>query len=502
MKKAIIALVLAILLVLNACGGGGADNSGSDTVNGANSGNVPVPAAVEARTMVVSHIDGAAATMTRGTGPEVNAAAGARLGEGYTVATPVMSFCYIVLDQRSQVKIDEQSRISIDRATDRLLSIAVESGQILVDVQGQSPGHTIETRLGNVMFGVRGTLFVAGQGVGDGAFIVMLEGSGEVDGRPLKAGEIALITGGEAQEIRGWELEELNGFILQAILDNQDRVLAAGAVTADALDRLMMIRLPGEYIHETGHDAGNPYISLASFHNEFVFYWDGQLRNITGEFTVADGIVTCHPDVMSLQHPEFAALGIENFRFRYEGNALVFIEDFAMSRTEYGDVFERVSWETEPNSLPETAQITAPGVDDGTGGGGTGRRTPRPGPSGTGTGPGGSNTTSGPDDPGSGPGTPGSAETGGFLGRFSFHEGGTNHGAMFNITFNADGTGIFNWLALPNTHIDWSVAGDNRASISYQSIAEYMTIYGTLDGDTLTVIDPHFPDNIYVFIRD
>jgi hypothetical protein len=99
-------------------------------------------------------------------------------------------------------------------------------------------------------------------------------------------------------------------------------------------------------------------------------------------------------------------------------------------------------------------------------------------------------------------GTPVSAEAAGFLGRFSFVEDGVNHGAMFNLYFRADGTGIFNWLVLPNTHIDWSVVGENRISISYQSVSEYMTIYGTLDGDTLNVVDPYFPDNLYVFIRD
>jgi len=89
-----------------------------------------------------------------------------------------------------------------------------------------------------------------------------------------------------------------------------------------------------------------------------------------------------------------------------------------------------------------------------------------------------------------------------FLGKFLFHEGGVNYGASLNLYFQADGTGVFNWLALPNTHIDWLAVEESKISISYQSIVEYMTIYGTLDGDILTVVDPHFPDNLYIFIRD
>ena len=149
------------------------------------------------------------------------------------MTTEAASFGYILLDSASLVKMDEHSRISVDKATDRLLSIVVESGQILMDVQEQSPGHTLETSVGNAMMGIRGTLFVAGYGVGNEGFFVMLEGSGEIDGQRLEAGSIALVVDGNLQEIRPWALDELNDFILQAIEDHWERLIAAGIVTPE-----------------------------------------------------------------------------------------------------------------------------------------------------------------------------------------------------------------------------------------------------------------------------
>jgi len=226
MKKSFVVSLVGVMLLFAACGGN-VDNGGND---GNDAGSQD---AVEARTMTVYDTEGTGVQLIRAGGQETAARAGARLHEGYAMTTEAASFGTILLDGASFVRMDEHSRISVDKATDKLLSIAVESGQILVDVQEQDPGHTMETRAGNAVMGVRGTLFVAGHGVGSEAFFVMLEGSGEVDGQQLEAGSIALVADGSLQEIRPWELDELNDFTIQAIEDHRERLISVGIVTPE-----------------------------------------------------------------------------------------------------------------------------------------------------------------------------------------------------------------------------------------------------------------------------
>ncbi|MCL2663210.1 MAG: FecR domain-containing protein [Oscillospiraceae bacterium] len=206
-------LILLLTLMMVACGNG----------------------ELEARTMSILEIDGDTVNLTRA-GRESSASAGTRLNEGDALSSGVASFCNILLDARSHVKMDEQSNISIEKLTDNLLSIAVTRGQVLIDVQEQSPEHSTQTQVGNVVFGVRGTLFVAGLDNNRQVLIIMLEGSVETDdGRTLAQGTVANISDGveRVYDISPLVLEELDRFTLQAILDNWERVQNAGVVTPD-----------------------------------------------------------------------------------------------------------------------------------------------------------------------------------------------------------------------------------------------------------------------------
>ena len=229
--KATIMLLVGILLIgLTACGG--------------------VEDSPEARLMSIFRVDGENVEVSREEATTI-ALAGTRLHQGYGVATGNDSFCYIQLDAYSLVKMDLMSRISIDRATDRLLSITLESGQILVDVQNQDHEHELYVLRGNLAIGVRGTLFIVGEYSDGDAIVIMLEGVVYANGTVLRAGYVMRVLDGIELEfvIEPINIEELDGFALSAILDNWERVLEAGVVTVEDLDRFSFM-IEGEQIIE------------------------------------------------------------------------------------------------------------------------------------------------------------------------------------------------------------------------------------------------------------
>ena len=120
-------------------------------------------AILEARIMEIFSVDGPDVSLTRGMEATVTASAGARLHDGYGVSTGEDSICHIRLDADSLVRMDSRSHISVNRVTATTLSILVEDGQVLIDVQNQYPGHEVEVIVGNFAIGVRGTLFLRGK---------------------------------------------------------------------------------------------------------------------------------------------------------------------------------------------------------------------------------------------------------------------------------------------------------------------------------------------------
>jgi len=133
--------------------------------------------------------------------------------------------------------MDENSLITFDRVNELLLSVVVEHGQIFVDVQGQESGQSLETRIGNVAIGVRGTLFVAGWSYDDQVQITMLEGSVETDTMSLYAGSVTRIQDDVARVYELSDvLKELDEFILSTIWDYQERILEAEAITYETIN--------------------------------------------------------------------------------------------------------------------------------------------------------------------------------------------------------------------------------------------------------------------------
>ena len=194
----------------------------------------------DARIMEVFRVDGGAVRLTRGAQGATDAIAGMGIHEGYVVSTGLDSFCFIRLDADSLVKMDVSTDISVDRVTDSLLRISLDSGQVLVDIREQTPEHTLETRIGSTVISVSGTMFIAGVYPGGEAIIIVLDGAVYANDMPLEAGYTMWVYDGVTMDvdISPTVFAYLDGFQLQAFADNWEWLIDAGVMGGADLDEV------------------------------------------------------------------------------------------------------------------------------------------------------------------------------------------------------------------------------------------------------------------------
>ena len=203
---------------------------------------VTSPVFAQSRRISIYRLDGEQITFDRGTRAEMPARQGQRLSEGHGVATGSDSYAYFQFDTTSVVKMNEQSRVSVNRANANNISLAVESGSALVYVETQRQGQTLEVSIGNVMLGVRGTLFVIGRDSEDVITITMLDGSGIADDIPLHAGFVMRVyEDGDLKDhvISDIDIEVMDLFTLKAIRDYQELLFSTGLLSQDMLERVL-----------------------------------------------------------------------------------------------------------------------------------------------------------------------------------------------------------------------------------------------------------------------
>ena len=181
---------------------------------------------LDARIMSVFRVDGVAVSLQNLGGIRTDVRAGMGLHAGYALSTGFDSFCYISLDADSIVKMDVSTDVSIAQLTDRLLRINIDRGQVMVNLQNQSPEHELEAIIGNTVISVRGTLFIAGVYAGGEAIITVLDGSVYVNEVPLEAGYTMRVYDGLEMiyEIAPLLPDYLDDFALRAVLEHQDRL--------------------------------------------------------------------------------------------------------------------------------------------------------------------------------------------------------------------------------------------------------------------------------------
>jgi hypothetical protein len=223
------------------------------------------PVFAQSRRISIYRLDGEQITFDRGARArsEMPARQGQRLSEGQSVITGSDSHAYFQFDTVSIVKMDEQSRVSVNRANANNIALTVISGSALVSVETQRQGQTLEVRIGNTVLGVRGTLFVIGYDSEDVIVITMLDGSGVVDDTPLLAGSAMRIYE-DGDLISDIDIEVMDLFTLQAIRDYQELLLDTGILSPDMLERVL--ELIDNLLSE--REALRPVISPARLRRE------------------------------------------------------------------------------------------------------------------------------------------------------------------------------------------------------------------------------------------
>lgn len=188
----------------------------------------------EARSLSVLSVSGDSATVTRGGGREVKAAAGMPLGQGSRAKTGSATNLYLKADEDKTIKLGSSTLVEIAKASSKKLGITLKSGEIFFDVEEKlAADEEMEFSTAQTSLSIRGTSGFLRTEENGQVLLHLLEGSVE-----WKAGEkmISLDAGQAgiyipAQGMREEELvkldrftwEDLSGFELETLLkDVQD----------------------------------------------------------------------------------------------------------------------------------------------------------------------------------------------------------------------------------------------------------------------------------------
>ncbi len=213
MKKRLLALVLALSLLLSACGG------------------------TKAASMHLRRTEGTVGVSDDG-GKKVAPREDLGLYSGYGVDTQAASYAWIDLDSVKLVKLDENSEISITKSG-KALEIDVVSGGLFFNVTEPLAGdETMTIRTSNMMVGIRGT---CGWVTQDTA--ALLEGTVEVTAGDqavtISAGEMAVLTADGTLTVAELSGQDIPAFVLTEV-ENKDELMgtvsggaSAGTMPAD-----------------------------------------------------------------------------------------------------------------------------------------------------------------------------------------------------------------------------------------------------------------------------
>ena len=207
----------------------------------------------EARNIAIHSTEGEHITLARALGGRTtDPRPGQRLSDGNVLSTGRDSFVYLQLDAASLIKMDESSRVTVNESAN-LLSLAIQTGRALVEVNQQPPGQMLETRLGNTAFAVRGTSFIAGHVEGDvsrAVFVTVLSGYGVLVMPGLGGVPVELdVTAGSRVVARPWadvpyvvepslDVGQMGLFELREVYARAEELIAAGVLTREMHERI------------------------------------------------------------------------------------------------------------------------------------------------------------------------------------------------------------------------------------------------------------------------
>jgi hypothetical protein len=145
----------------------------------------------------------------------------AATGEGTTM--------YLLLNAESVMKMDENSKVEVNAVSANRLTLTLLEGAIAADIKRESPDDMYEIRVGNVMMGVRGTSFLI-EYRDEAVTVVMLDGSGEIEGTLLTTGEVAVIGITDGITVEPLNMDNITSpFITNEITRREELQTAYGA---------------------------------------------------------------------------------------------------------------------------------------------------------------------------------------------------------------------------------------------------------------------------------
>jgi hypothetical protein len=205
-------------------------------------GITPAFASQTARNISIFEVEGSDVTMTKGTSKSLPVKTGLKLGSGSTVTTGNNSYCWLLLDDETLVKIDQKSKIQIGKASGDRLSISVLSGAITVDAAAQKGKQSLNVNAGNSALAIRGTLFVVEYTPDKDVMITMLTGSGDVNGNILLAGQTMFIYDqqtGKIHEVQDFNVaDSLSRVVMETILSHMDDLINSGVISSGEAENL------------------------------------------------------------------------------------------------------------------------------------------------------------------------------------------------------------------------------------------------------------------------
>ena len=184
---------------------------------------------VTGRTIIISDTEGNDVKMTRGEGREYDATSGTRMSNGYTALTGTASHISLLFDSESTVKTDELTKVEIEQVAEKKLSLVLLEGAIVANISPLQKDETVDFKAGNVTLGIRSTSFIMEYRNENDVIIIMLEGSGYINGETLlEAGHIAIISLHDISIEPLTTSAPLSSFALFEIEQRDDGTLLAG----------------------------------------------------------------------------------------------------------------------------------------------------------------------------------------------------------------------------------------------------------------------------------
>ncbi len=195
MRKRTAAWLLALFLLLSACGGG------------------------RASSMKLARTEGAVGVSDE-KGQDIQVREALKLYSGYGVDTQAASYAWIDLDQVKLAKLDEDSQVQI-QSDGKALEIVLDRGSVFFTVtEPLAEDETMTIRTANMSIGIRGTCgWVSAEAVYvlEGTVTAVAAGTK----KRIQGGEMAMVAEGKTT-VRAYAPEEIAPFVMAELEENQD----------------------------------------------------------------------------------------------------------------------------------------------------------------------------------------------------------------------------------------------------------------------------------------